>query len=538
MTGFPPRPELAPLLTRRGFLTQEQIDEARQRTGAPADGAKLAEALITLGLITEDQIHFAVSDETGLPYLHLTSDMADVELVRRFPPGGLVGHAVVPLLEDPEELSVAMVDPWDEASREMLGRVCEKPLNISLAAKGNVAEVLRALLGRQSAELEAASVAAEDATGIALVYQQLLGAASENASQIHFDATADGLRVLFRVGRKLVQRVVLPQAMALAVFTRLRVLAGIDAFERGVYFTRGIRTQLGGRDFELDISYVPTLEGGCNVVSLSTEGPPETPLSLDDWLGSERVARQLLADLARSGRLVGLGLPPGSPAGLRESLMTTAAQAGLKVARFVAGNRADPLPGVLTVGVEQGGINLVRASEALALAPDVVFVPQLAGRPAELRAAIEMAQSGPCVVYELACARAADVFAELHSAAGELQPLLAGVVRATLAVRPVRELCTACRAPVAAEANRLAALESRHRTALTGAQVWDAPGCDACKGTGHQGTALLAEHLGITARARECTREGDLGAALAASVWTCDDLAWLEAGRIGLEELE
>jgi type II secretory ATPase GspE/PulE/Tfp pilus assembly ATPase PilB-like protein len=149
-----------------------------------------------------------------------------------------------------------------------------------------------------------------------------------------------------------------------------------------------------------------------------------------------------------------------------------------------------------------------------------------------------MAQSGPCVVYELACARAADVFAELHSAAGELQPLLAGVVRATLAVRPVRELCTACRAPVAAEANRLAALESRHRTALTGAQVWDAPGCDACKGTGHQGTALLAEHLGITARARECTREGDLGAALAASVWTCDDLAWLEAGRIGLEELE
>ncbi|MBI3892483.1 MAG: hypothetical protein HY303_13245, partial [Candidatus Wallbacteria bacterium] len=229
MMSLPPRPDLPPLLVSKGFLTQEQVDEAGKRG---AEGARFAEVVIGLGMITEDQIHFAVSGETGLPYLHLSADMVDREVAGRFSAGALVKHGVVPLFEDAGELNVAMADPWDAAAHEMIAKVTAKALNVSLAARGNVSEVLRAILGRDSAAAEATAVAVEDGTGIALVYQQLLGAAAEGARQIHFDATAQGLRVSFRTRGALSVKATLPIAMALSVFTRLRVLAGADPFDR------------------------------------------------------------------------------------------------------------------------------------------------------------------------------------------------------------------------------------------------------------------------------------------------------------------
>ncbi|MBI2942888.1 MAG: hypothetical protein HYY25_01690 [Candidatus Wallbacteria bacterium] len=530
MTNLPARPDLPPLLLSRGFLSQDQLDEAKKRG---AEGPKFAEVVIGLGMITEDQIHFAVSGETGLPYLHLSADMVDRDLARRFSGGALVKHGVVPLFEDAEELSVAMVDPWDQAAHEMLGRVSAKPLNVSIAAKGNVSEILRAILGRQSAEAEATAVAVEDGTGIALVYQQLLGAAAEGARQIHFDSGPEGLRVRFRVGNRLLSKATLPAMMALSVFTRLRVLAGVDPFDLGEYLKPGVRSQLGGKDVEMTFSYAPTAGGGSAVIRIDPVASGAGSRSAAEILGDESLAARIVADLGRAGQLVGLGAPRGIPecAGLGTALLAATAAAGLKVVTLQAASAT----GVLELPASDRPF-AERLASALALAPDVIH---LAPRPDELSEALEASVAGPCIMVELGYRRAADVLAQLFSTGESRRALVAATAGTAVAVRAVAQLCESCRTPVDTTEKRqlLGHLEELHASALAEGGWFEAPGCDACKGTGHAGRLLLAERLAVTPRARAALREGRLADAVRLADRDCAELTWVTSGQIGLEEL-
>ncbi len=536
MTSIPERPELVPLLLSKGLMTEEQYEEAKARG---ADESNMSEILQSLGVITEDQIHFMISAETGLPYLHLSPDMADEELVKKFPAGALHQKGIVPLLEDPEELSVAMTDPWDEEAVEMIGRVCEKPLNISLAARGNVSEVLRELIGRESAEAEAAAIAVEDSTGIALVYQQLLGAASSHATEIHLDSTSTGLEIRYRVNGALEQRAAMPAAMALPVFARMRVLASVDPYGKDAYLQRGIKTQLGGQDMELEISWTHTASGGSGLIRLGRSVPAAAAAA--DLMGDSSLEDLLVRDLRKPCGLVVLAAAPGGPDPRTRArpFLDSVGKGGTKVVALASEANPAEVPGILSLP-DEGEPFADRLALATRLAPDVLYVPVVADSD-ELRRVLEAAVEGPAVLLGFRHSRAADLMAHLFSAGLLHRALAASVLTSVTAVRITHRLCDACREELQPDSEEAAAvrasMEQLHQSALEGKALYRRRGCETCGDKGWTENLPLAEYLGFNARARELFRSGRLGEAIRAAHRTCRDLGLLEAGDIGVEEV-
>ena len=100
---------LGELLVERGFLSQEQCDQALAY--ARETGKRIGEALIELGYVSRDLLSAALGEQFGQRPLVLEPAMIDFELVKQFPLDFLRRHKLLPLLDLGDELIVAVGDP-------------------------------------------------------------------------------------------------------------------------------------------------------------------------------------------------------------------------------------------------------------------------------------------------------------------------------------------------------------------------------------------------------------------------------------------
>ena len=74
---------------------------------------------------------------------------------------------------------------------------------------------------------------------------------------------------------------------------------------------------------------------------------------------------------------------------------------------------------------------------------------------------------------------------------------MATALSAVVAQRLARQLCTRCRAPLAADAETLASVGFPEQL-IDGAQVYRAVGCNACSNTGYRGRIALHEVMAVS----------------------------------------
>src|SRR4051812_23227432 len=87
----------------------------------------------------------------------------------------------------------------------------------------------------------------------------LLGrAVREGASDVHIEPSEDGFRVRYRVDGLLLDAPAPPRALADAVRSRVKVLAGLDIAERRRAQDGRICWEEGGRRVDLRVSTLPT----------------------------------------------------------------------------------------------------------------------------------------------------------------------------------------------------------------------------------------------------------------------------------------
>jgi hypothetical protein len=74
---------LGAILSACNIITEQDITAALEEQGRT--GARLGEALISLGIVTQEDIDWALSNQLDLPYIRLKEDMIDPEAVRLVP---------------------------------------------------------------------------------------------------------------------------------------------------------------------------------------------------------------------------------------------------------------------------------------------------------------------------------------------------------------------------------------------------------------------------------------------------------------------
>jgi len=398
---------------------------------------------------------------------------------------------------------LAAPDAYLEAADE-LAELFELPVQVETVSLDTVHRAIERLTSqRQHAASDARWDADDDfATDVrdlanqppVIRYVNLLfrDAHDASASDIHLEATRDGLIVRFRLDGVLVPAAAPPPELQHAVVSRVKLLADLDIAERRRPQDGRIRIRLDARELDLRVSTAPTIFGESVVLRLLDRGG--RPVRLVD-LGMPDELLCGVIDLAT--RAHGMMLVTG-PTGSGKTTTLYAALQQRKTGDEKIITVEDPveyhLPGVTQVPVHrQAGVTFASALRSiLRQDPDVVMIGEMRD-PETSEIAIQAAMTGHLVFSTLHTNDAIGALPRLLDL-GIPDYLISATLDGVLAQRLVRTVCEDCREPYVPDAAQVALLADGDSSTMP-SEFTHGRGCSACRGTGYRGRVGIFELL-------------------------------------------
>ena len=298
---------------------------------------------------------------------------------------------------------------------------------------------------------------------IKLVYSILGQAASEGASDIHFEAGEDEMRVRFRVDGVLSEAARVPKRMISGVISRIKIMSELDIAEKRVPQDGRVSVNVEGRKVDLRITTLPTQRGEGATIRILDK---EQALRTLDELGMDGEGRlNFSTAISKAHGAVLVTGPTGSG-------KSTTLYASLTEVNSVERNIItieDPveyrIDGINQINVNpKAGLTFAAGLRSILRAdPDIIMVGEI--RDAETaRIAIESALTGHMVLSTLHTNDAPGTITRLAKMGIE-SFLTASAVDCVVAQRLARQLCTHCKrraveSPGGAQRGRL---PGRHR---------------------------------------------------------------------------
>ena len=138
------------ILSACNIINEEDITAALEEQDR--SGARFGEALINLGIVTQEDIDWALSNQLDLPYIRLKVDMIDPDAVRLVQAATARKYNLIPLIKAGNELSIAISDPLNRAAIEAVEQQTGCQVNISVALVREIQEVITACYGSNENE--------------------------------------------------------------------------------------------------------------------------------------------------------------------------------------------------------------------------------------------------------------------------------------------------------------------------------------------------------------------------------------------------
>jgi len=540
--------QLAELLIDAGRLDAGGLERASGL--AAVSGERLEVVLTRLGLVSDEDMAWALAGHLGLPRARpedlperpLLDGRISVEFLRR--------ARVLPLSEGADGLLLAMADPTDAYALDAVRLVADGPVRPAVATPAEIERGLGRLYGGESAPhaaAEGAKVRLEDVerledlaseAPVVRLLQRILGeAVQQRASDVHVEPFEGRLRLRLRVDGVLRDLPAPPLALEPAIVSRIKVMARLDIAERRLPQDGRMRVNVGGREIDVRVSCVPTLYGESVVLRLLDRA--QAPLSLVELGFADDLARGLDRQLARPNGILLVTGPTGSG---KTTTLYAALQRLNAVERKIL-TVEDPveyqLDGINQIQVRPRiGLDFADALRALLRQdPDVILVGEIRDRETA-RIAVQASLTGHLVLSTLHTNGAAAALTRLVDMGVEPY-LLISSLNGVLAQRLVRRLCPACREPWEPPAALLRELELP-----AGAPLWRPKGCAACGGVGYRGRTVIGELLPVDDAVRRLLLDGAddrtiHAAAAAGGMRTLrgDGLAKAMAGETALDEV-
>ncbi len=487
-------------------------------------GKSFGTLAVEKGLLTEDELLTSLSKKLRVPYVkNLEEEGLDPSLVSRVPIVFSKKHKVVPMKMVDGILTVATPDPLNYEPLDDLRLIIEcQEVRVVLSSER---EVLRAInrFYEQSADTPEEMIQSMDAESsdrilheleetadlldisdeapvIKLVNLILFQAVKERASDIHIEPFQKELKVRYRIDGILYQRLDPPKRYQSAIVSRLKVMAKMDIAEKRLPQDGRIPIKIADKDIDIRVSIIPTTFGERVVLRLLDKqslllGMGEIGLSPDK--------HQTLQDLiSRSNGILLVTGPTGS--GKTTTLYAALSQINSPDKNIIT--IEDP------VEYQLWGIGQIQVNPKIGLTfahglrsvlrhdPDVILVGEI--RDAETaEIAIQAALTGHLVFSTLHTNDAASAATRLVDM--EIEPfLVASVVRAIVAQRLIRVICSECKEGYVPEPEMLKEVGITPEQ-LKGGKVYRGKGCPACSGTGYRGRTGIYEILLVSETIRQ-----------------------------------
>jgi type II secretion system protein E len=497
------------VLQEGGLLTRKQIDGARSRlNGEPG----VLDVLINDGALSEVDVSRTLAAQAHMDWIDISTMIIPPQVINEIRGEDARRFKVIPVAFGETGLVVAVGNPLDIDTIDSLGfllqreleLVCTSPKKIREAlikyygTADEAADVLQKQIGEEidfGLEIgdgtEASPIDEADAPIVRLVSMLLIEAHRAGASDIHLEPMDKKFRVRFRIDGVLQEMQSPPKRLQSAIISRLKIMTGsMSIAEKRLPQDGRIQVRIKKKPIDLRVSTMPTNHGESMVLRILDKsslklGLPELGFLSDDQESFERLIR--LAD--------GIVLVTG-PTG---SGKTTTLYACLNYI-----NKPDRK--IITVEepieYQMTGINQVQVNTDIGMtfpaalrsilrqAPNIIMIGEI--RDLETASISTNASlTGHLVFSTLHTNDAPSAVARLIDLG--VQPfLVASSVRAAVAQRLVRRLCTNCKQPGELTDTELRALGIESGQLLD-AQVMRPVGCELCRQIGYKGRMGIFE---------------------------------------------
>ncbi len=495
---------LGQILKDHRAVSQGQIQEA---LAAQRDrGGQIGQILIELGMVTKDQVLKALAEQSGMTTVDLAKIQIPKDVLAKVDPETAQAFRVVPFALEGRELSVALADPMNTAVLNDIGFMTgltvkgalasEDAINAVLAKSFAPEDDLDALLDTLEAQakgsIDDAAALARSAPVVRLLNHILLAAIRDRSSDIHFEPYEEEFRIRYRVDGTLFELRSPPKHLAVALISRVKVLASLDIAETRLPQDGRIELLVGGRAIDIRVSTLPTMYGESCVMRILDR----SVVSLDiENLGLRADDLRLVRDLIdRPHGIVLVTGPTGSgKTTTLYSCLNAINDPGTKIITTEDPVEYD-LDGVVQVQVnEEIGVTYATCLRSiLRQDPDKILVGEIRDKETG-QIAVEAALTGHLVFSTLhtndaptAVTRLVDIGVEPY--------LVAAVLEGIVAQRLVRRICKKCKTFA------IPLDEVLMELGLTRSEVGDrkfafGKGCQECHGTGYRGRMAIFEFL-------------------------------------------
>ena len=513
-------------LTKLGKVTREQVHQALALQQGEKKGKKLGQILVEMGLITAGDLQAALSGMQGMAFVSIAGRSISDEARKSLTAETARSYQVVPIQFDPatKRLVIAMKGPENiravDDLRMLMGfkvsAVVAQPEEVDAilaehyVSQDSVKEVLAniegssavaALEGRgASIDLATLSEAANDNQVVNLLNHVLLQAIRDKASDIHLEPFEDEFKMRYRIDGVLYDMQSPPKAIAMAIVSRVKVMAKLDIAERRLPQDGRIELTLNYAPVDLRVAVLPTMFGESVVMRVLDRG--NVQLSLDRIGLREDDLEKMRVLINKPNGIVIVTGPTGS--GKTTTLYAALNELNTPDTKILTAE--DPveydIEGMIQcqVNVEQELTFGKLLRSFLRQDPDIILV----GEVRDLETAqisIQASLTGHLVFTTLHTNDAPSSILRLADLGVE-NFLLTATLEGIVAQRLVRRICAKCKEEFVPTEEMLMELALKPEN-VKGRTFYRGKGCDVCNKTGYKGRMALFEIMTLDDTIRE-----------------------------------
>jgi len=521
---------IADALVEDGLLNKKQVEDllAQQKK----EGTRLLKLILEKAYVSEQDMAVSIGRVLNTPPINLARISIPVEIADLLPRELAHSHKVVPVSRLDHRLYLAMADPLNVLALDDVKRITrlevfpmiasekaivDKLNSIDSSKSGSMEDIIQESknkaeddadadnveVSREAVEevnLDQLAASSEEAPVIKLANLILVQAVKDRASDIHIEPFDKNLRLRYRVDGVLMDATPPPKQMQLALASRFKIMSSLDIAERRLPQDGRMRVRVGGKDYDLRVSIMPTVHG--EKIVLRVLDKSNLSASIDKLGLDPETFQQFKAAVDAPHGLILVTGPTGS--GKTTTLYSALNELNNPTYNIVTVE--DPvefqIPGINQVPVKKEiGLTFANALRSiLRQDPDIIMIGEIRDtETAEI--AVESALTGHQVLSTMHCNDAPGAIARLDDM-GIAPFLISSSVILACAQRLMRRICSHCKEPVTYPPKMYQDL-TIDASMMDGVTLYRGRGCERCKNSGYAGRLAIIEAMTITDEIRK-----------------------------------
>src|SRR6266567_3577818 len=294
---------IADALVEDVLLTARQVEELLEQQ--KKEGTRLLKLILEKAYVSEQDMAVSMGRVLNTPPINLSRVVIPLEVADLVPRELAHTHKVVPVSRLENKLFLAMADPLNVLAIDDVRRITklevapmiasekaiiDKLNTIDAARSGSMEDIIKDAaqqadkkdedaenieVSREAVEevnLDQLAASSEEAPVIKLANLILVQAIKDRASDIHIEPFEKGMRLRYRIDGVLADVTPPPKQMQLALASRFKIMSSLDIAERRLPQDGRMRIRVGGKDYDLRVSIMPTVHGEKIVLRVLDKG--------------------------------------------------------------------------------------------------------------------------------------------------------------------------------------------------------------------------------------------------------------------------